>query len=478
MTSSPADPLAGPAALATPARSLESLEGLEHAPAAVWTCPFCPLLCDDRPAADPGCARALDGLRASAAADASLAALQPRIDGQPVSLDAALAAAADRLAASRQPLFGGWGVDVAGARALYPLAAATGAISDAAAGEALSQALRALQDRGGYTTTMAEVASRADLIVFVGSWAPQRAPRLLSRWLRGDRAVPALVALGAGDEAPASVEVIGEGGTAQTMPVAAIPLGGGGALDLPDALAALNRLLAAAPSGDLAAAHPALADLAERLRAATYAVLVWEPARIAADLSNGGGGHAGLLIERLQQLIGRLNLKGRAAGFPIGGADGAATAMQVHGWLSGLPLRTRVGPRGLEHDPLRLAAPALLAAGAVDLLLWTSAFGAGPLPPTPATPAGLPRIVLGVPALADALGAAPDTIFIPVATPGVHTGGHLFRADGVVLLPLHPADAARAAVDLPSAAAVLRRLLALTVARQAASWNATTPEAA
>jgi formylmethanofuran dehydrogenase subunit B len=28
------------------------------------------------------------------------------------------------------------------------------------------------------------------------------------------------------------------------------------------------------------------------------------------------------------------------------------------------------------------------------------------------------------------------TVFIPVATPGIGTAGHLFRVDGVVLMPL------------------------------------------
>ena len=31
------------------------------------------------------------------------------------------------------------------------------------------------------------------------------------------------------------------------------------------------------------------------------------------------------------------------------------------------------------------------------------------------------------------------TVFIPVATPGIGAAGHLFRADGVVLMPLQAA---------------------------------------
>jgi formylmethanofuran dehydrogenase subunit B len=141
---------------------------------AVWTCPFCPLACDHLGVRSDGgglqliggdCARASRGLaRLAATADSATA----EVDGRACGLDDAIAVAATRLAASRQLLFAGLGCDLAGARALYPLACATGAICDAAGGDALMQGLRALQDRGQFTTTLAEVRTRADLIVFVG----------------------------------------------------------------------------------------------------------------------------------------------------------------------------------------------------------------------------------------------------------------------------------------------------------------------
>ena len=66
------------------------------------------------------------------------------------------------------------------------------------------------------------------------------------------------------------------------------------------------------------------------------------------------------------------------------------------------------------------------------MLIWVHAFRAVAPPTT-----GLPRVILGVPALADQLGDETDTVFIPVATPGVSGNGHLCRTDGVVMLPLH-----------------------------------------
>lgn len=398
---------------------------------AVWTCPFCPLLCDRFQALpDAHGVPQLHGsdcsvARASLAACAAPADASPRLGGQACSLEAAVQAAARHLAAARQPLMGGLGTDVAGARALFALARATGAIADPAAGRALAQVLRAQQDRGGYTTTLAEVRERADLIVMVGSWAPLRAPELLPRALMG-RAddPPSLMALGC--EAPAA---------AHGVPVMAVPV----RRDLFHSLAELTALVAGRAVRD---PDPALAELAGQLKAARYAVLVWEPAQM--------GPHAALLIERLQQLIGLLNAKGRAAGFPMGGGDGAATVNQVFTWLSGLPLRGRVGPLGPEHEPLRFDAATLIERGEVDALLWVSSYR---LAEVPALMKGW-RIVLGLPALAQQLGDESRTLFIPVATPGVHTAGHLCRADGVVMLPLHAAMK----TGLPLLADVIRQI--------------------
>ena len=392
-----------------------------------WTCPFCPLTCDHlgvgfgdaaRPLVLRGgdCARASRALAQFGAAPSDAAA---QVDGLPCDLATAVAAAARLLDASRQPLFGGLGTDVAGARALYPLACATGAICDAGGGEALMHGLRALQDRGQFTTTLAEVRTRADLIVFVGGLPTDLAPLMAERCGIGDAQVPQrhVVVLGpaAGDAA-----TLARWATQGGVSTEALALHG----DLFDTLALLSALVAERP---LPAAPDALRALAARLRAARYAVLVGAPARLPAQ--------GALIVEAVHQVVGSLNRGTRAAALWIGGGNGAATVNQVFAWLSGLPLRSRAGPRGLEHEPLLFDATRLLADAAVDSLLWVSSFDAEAVPP----PNRLPMVVLGHPALA---AAAFDkrtgfpTVFIPVATPGIGSAGHLFRTDGTVLMPL------------------------------------------
>jgi formylmethanofuran dehydrogenase subunit B len=333
---------------------------------------------------------------------------------------------------SRQPLFGGLGTDVAGARSLYRLACATGAICDAAQGRALTQSLRALQDRGGFTTTLAEVHARADVIVFVGGLGLDHAPLLFDRLGFGDAVVTQRHVVAIGISAPQQQQLAALG-QRQGMRVESLPLHG----DLFETVS----LLCAAVGQRVPNAPPQIAALAARLRDARYGVFIGAPIDFAA--------HAALLIETVNRIVGQLNASTRAAALWLGGGNGAATVNQVFTWLSGLPLRSRAGPRGLEHEPLCFDAARLIEDGAVDALLWLSSFDAASAPPQ----TKLPLIVLGHPKLAT-LCQREGSVFIPVSTPGIGSSGHLFRTDGVVLLPLF----ALHDDGLPSAADVIAQI--------------------
>jgi formylmethanofuran dehydrogenase subunit B len=413
-------------------RDGDQMSALEPPPgraSAPWTCPFCPLLCDTFAVGTGAwsligseCGRARAGL---ARFGAGARSAQAQIDGVACDTDAAIEAAARMLAASRQPLFGGLGTDVAGARALYGLACRTGAICDPAGGAALSQGSRALQDRGAFTTTLAEVRTRADLIVCIGSLPSERYPEFLRR-------------CGAGEGGRAQLVVLqpGVNGVTQAVEpgIEVVPVDG----DLFDVAAMLAAQLAGRAVGD--SAGP-LGVLAARLHAARYAVLVLETVRLPA--------HGALIVEAIDRIVATLNQRTRAAALHLGGDDGSSTVSAVFTWMSGLPLRTRAAPAGLEHEPVRFDAQRLLADHAIDALLWIASFGTEPAPPA----VGVPRVVLGHPGFA-AAARGRATVFIPVSTPGIGSAGHLFRTEGSVLMPL------RALRDdgLPTVADVLKRL--------------------
>ena len=384
-----------------------------------WTCPFCALLCDrfalDATASSAPKLRGSDCARATRALahfDTSRADARPRIDGKPAALDDAVAVAADLLANARQPLLGGLATDIAGARALYTLANSCHAILDHVNSNGLLPGLRTLQDRGLLQTTLAEIRNRADLMVVIGTQPALDYPEFYRRCGVGDPVSPLreIVFLGAPVDPSAS---------APNVATRAVPWVG----DAYATLATLNTLC----KGRRVDASGVLRELAQRMLAARYVVLVWEPGRLP-------GGHASLLVESINQLAKTINRTTRAGGLALAGNDGALAVNQTLAWLSGLPLRTGVLASGLVHDPHRYTTEQLLADHAVDALLWVASFGPDQTPAADNVLAALPTIVLAHPAHVARSSSA--RVFIPVATPGIGASGHLFRLDGVVIVPV------------------------------------------
>ena len=434
-----------------------------------WIDPFCPLLSDrikvlpgDPPQPEDAAARRSARALAhfsSAGSDAVPAAM---IEASPVTLEEAVAHAARLIGEWRQPLFAGLGTDVAGARALTRLGLRCGAILDHAHGEAMTQALRALQDRGGFTCTLSEVRARADLIVCIGIDPTDTAPDFFARCGVGETV----------DDAPASRRVMflhGFGSNAAAagvellerrpgVQVEAVDFAGA---DLHEVIAELNAacLERQLPRGGR---HwPTLQALAAQLRDAAYAVLVYAPAKLP-------GPHAALLVEAISRLVKTLNRRSRAGSIALGAADGSAAVNHVVTWITGLPLRTALHAHGFDHDPHRFGTRRLLAGGAVDGLIWVSSFSPELLPPEQARSGSrsrLPMVVLGHPAMAAAWRAADATgsparsadVFIAVSTPGVNAPGQLFRGDGAIALGLKPFMK----TTLPSVADVIGRVLGL-----------------
>jgi formylmethanofuran dehydrogenase subunit B len=356
---------------------------------------------------------------------------------------------------------------------------------DHAHGETMTQALRALQDRGGFTCTLSEVRNRADLIVCVGIDPTRLVPDFFERCGFGE-AVPGAPAkrtvvflqsrdtggqredgreqqceqqrVGGADETGASAEAGVAGADCQVLDLKGS--------DLEQVLAELNAACSGRHLPRAGADWPAIKSLAEKLQAASYAVLVYAPAHFP-------GAHRALLLEALGRIVKTLNKSSRAGAFALGDANGSATVSQTATWMTGLPLRTALHAGGFDHDPHRFGAARLLADGAVDGILFVSSFSASlALPDLSAEPP--PLIVLGHPAMASRLqqqaGIEPR-VFIAVSTPGVNAPGHLFRSDGGIVLALKPF----ASSSLPSVAEVAGRLLGLLGAAPASDEMAVRP---
>lgn len=404
-------------------------------------CPFCALTCDDLTVA-------VDGGRISiregaceigrAGFERSVPDATPLIAGNGVTLEEAAVKAAEILRASRQPLFAGLAVDVAGVRAVLQLAERTGGIVDHVGAEGLFRNLRVVQDSGWMTTTLSEVRNRVDFLLIIGPDPTAQFPRFFERCIgppqtlyATSRPAPPVVRLG-----PPEIDPPRQGtGVAVTELPCAIDR-------LPEVAAALRCLVNGRPLHDSEVAGvsvPELGRLADRIKAARYGVVTWVAG--AFDLAGGD-----LLVQSLADLVRDVNQTTRCAALPLAGADNVIGANQACTWQVGVPLRTSFGTGAPEHDPRLYATSRLLDAGEVDALVWISAFR--PLPP----PAGqLPTIVVAAPGAP--AGRTPE-VFIPVSTPGIDHAGDVFRTDSVVALPLVKLRTSR----FPSAGDVLGRI--------------------
>ena len=363
---------------------------------------------------------------------------QPRVQGQAVDLETAVARAAEILAQAQAPLFGGMTADINGIRAALSLADRLGAVVDTVNAPASLRNLLVLQDSGWMTCTLAEVKNRADLIVVVGCDLDIAFPRFLERhvWVDGmfvKAAERRVVCLG---KAPSGTSATSPQGT----PPQVLACDDG---DLPQVVAVLRALIQGAPVvaesvGGIAVA--ALRELAAALKEARYGVVVW-----AAGALNWN--HAELTVQHLCELIKELNRTTRCSGLPLGGKSGDQTVTQVCGWQTGYPLRVDFRRGAPNYDPYLNATDRLLAGGEADALLWLAAFDATQTPPE----ADVPQVVIG---RCGMICEQEPEVFIPVGCPGIDHTGHTYRTDNVVAVRLYRLRE----TALPSAAEVLQAI--------------------
>ena len=428
------------------------------------TCPACGLLCDDVLIENNH--NKIKVLKNSCAKSISFFEqtlnnglddkVSPLINGKPVNLQQAIAHAAQLLKTSQQPLFAGLSTDVAGFRSLFNLAQKTNGSLTHINAQSMARNMKVLQSTGWQTTTLTEVKNRADVIVCIGTDIVSYNPRFFERFVNCDGMFVTAK----------QREIIFIGGNVQKedAPEGAWILG-----CRPDDLAEITLVLRALVAGKkLKATQVAgikisdLQAIADKLKAAKYAVLVW----VAKDLDFP---HAELTIQNITETVAILNNTTRAAGLPLGGSDGDTTANNANTWLSGFVLNnSALNDEMIEHD----------------LTVWVNSFSFDKAPPE----TDKPLIVIGnsaplpspLPQGARGFGVAtrnsievlqqddtkantnilspnnttnppipswdragdrgqatqvPD-VFIPIATPGLDCSGTLFRVDSAVILPL------------------------------------------
>ena len=364
-----------------------------------------------------------------------------RVAGQEVSLEVAVAKAAELLKDTKLPLIGGCATDVNGMRGLLALADKAGAVVDNMNFTGARNNFLALQDSGWMNTTLAEVKNRCDFLLVVGTDVEAFAPRFFERYLWNkesmfleDTTAREVIYLGRVPSGTASTSP--NGNPAQVFPCAID--------DLPEVVAVLRALVKKQPIRAITVAGINVTDLqaiADKLLAATYGVVTWAAGALAYR-------QAELTVQTLSEMIKDINNRDtRCSGLPLAGKEGDQTANQVCGWTTGYPARTRFSKGYPEYDPFLNETKLLLDSGEADALVWVQAFNVKAVPPE----TSIPTIVVGRSGMTFA--KEPD-VFIPVGTPGIDHAGHAYRMDNVVAIRLKKLRDS----GLPSTAEVLNAI--------------------
>ncbi|MFW5440534.1 MAG: formylmethanofuran dehydrogenase [Methylophilaceae bacterium] len=364
------------------------------------TCPACGMLCDDINLNDTSantCAKSIVFFKQGSMESS------PKVKGKQATLAQAAVKVANILNVAKQPLLAGLGTDLAGFRAAYQLAEKSNATLAHMNAITTWRNTKVLQSVGWQTTTLTEVRNRADVIVCIGTDVVKHNPRFFERIVWPEKAMFVnnedrdLIYLG-GEGLDTSRGISPKG--KQPTVLACDPK------QLPEVTAALHALVEGRTLSLKQVRGIAVSDLssiAERLKQAQYATLIW----VAKDLDFP---HAELTIQQITQTVAKLNETTRAGALAMGGSDGDTTVNYAHTWLSGLAINQEVLP---EHDAL----------------IWVNSFS-----PEKAVPnTGTPTVVIGNPNMQ--FKTEPD-VFIPIATPGLDCAGTMIRVDSNVILPL------------------------------------------
>jgi formylmethanofuran dehydrogenase subunit B len=390
------------------------------------TCAGCGLVCDDivvdssgdavtiQPPCKLGAAWFSERFAATATEPAAT------IRGQPVDANTALTRAAQLLRGARRPLVHGFdGATVEDARAAFALAdrlgalVVTGNLADPWPGAP------AIPLRGASTANLGEIRDRSRLVVIWREDPERTHPRLLER-------------LGFGDEAAERTLVVVDDRDTATARRADVKLDWRPERDL-EALVSLH-VLQRRPMLRMGDLEPQLGRLMERMRGVAHVALISGP-----GLTAGAGGQRRALA--LHELARALCHDRHVVTLALTRAAGTTGAQDALAWQTGFGRDVDLVS---GHPELLTATRPLGEDEGIDVALRVES-GPGRLA------AGVAQIELG------SQPADPEVeVSIRTAAAGVDAGGTVHRLDGVPLRLQAP----RGNDDAPTAAALLRRLLA------------------
>jgi formylmethanofuran dehydrogenase subunit B len=404
-----------------------------------FACALCSCVCDDLRLTVEG-ERIVRAERACVLAEPwllSQGSRQPpaaRIDGETVSVETAIARAADLLSRARYPLiFGLSQSSTDGQRAAVRLAETIGATIDTTASHGHGPSIIAVQQVGESTCSLGEVKNRCDLVIFWGCNPVETHPRHLERYSADCAGL--FVPEGRRDRTLVVIDVIPTATSQQAN--AFISVEPAGDFELLWALRGLLRgqQLEGETFGGVPRA--AVEDLCRRMLGCRSGVVFF-----GFGLARQAG--ANLVVQALLQLVTDLNDVSRFYARRLRGSGDVTGADSVLAWQTGYPFSVNLSRGFPRYNPGEFSANDMLERGEPDACVFVGSSGARRFSPRAAAYLSrIPSIVLDPP---QAEPPFMPTVEFTTSIYGIHEAGTAYRMDEIPI-PLRAVLPARYPTD-------------------------------
>ena len=373
-----------------------------------WACPFCALHCDDLVAPKLNNEKVLNANKCFKASEGlsrfNFTSKENKLGylyGQKEIIQNLITETSKLLSSSQSPFFGGLGLDILGSRSVIKLAKECNATIDHLHGDSISAVLRSFQAKGTIFTTLSEIKSRADLIIFLKSEPNKRLPRFAELVNLSSKNSWVIEAKSASDDSYCDFSV------------------------LEKVRLLLYLLRNKSSTSDVDCNH----ELVNLVRNSSYCTFVWDPQEFG-ELSE-------YIANALMAIVKEINQKKRAGILTLGSDNGGLSFQNTLSWVTAKSIRSKFSTKSLHYQPELFSLKRCLELKTIDSIFWFSSF-CDNLPDENVS--NYPFVAVGPESMGKKYSKFfkenKNSIFIPIATPGVNDNGYIMRCDGAVIIPL------------------------------------------
>ena len=373
-----------------------------------WACPFCALHCDDLVAPKLNNEKVLNANKCFKASEGlsrfNFTSKENKLGylyGQKEIIQNLITETSKLLSSSQSPFFGGLGLDILGSRSVIKLAKECNATIDHMHGDSISAVLRSFQAKGTIFTTLSEIKSRADLIVFLKSEPNERLPRFAELINLRNKKSWTIKAKSISNVVSCDFSFL-------------------------EGMRSILHLLRNNLSNpDLGSDH----ELVNLVRNSSYCTFVWDPKEFG-ELSE-------YIANTLMEIAKEINQKKRAGILTLGSDNGGLSFQNTLSWVTAKSIRSKFSTKSLHYQPELFSLKRCLELNTIDSIFWFSSF-CDNLPDENVS--NYPFVAVGPESMGKKYSKFfkenKNSIFIPIATPGVNDNGYIMRCDGAVIIPL------------------------------------------